>query len=129
MMVCKPYTLLGFKGSGYEYQLVNIHSKLALFDDTFAIIGSANLNTRSMVEDAEAVIGTTQLGLASSLRRRLFTGLLGTSEYNNDPVNIVYGSWDKVLKNNWKNQHKSKALMGTASFFYDDTVVALPNLD
>lgn len=77
-----------------------------------------------MVDDAEAVVGSTQLGLASGLRHQLFTSLLGTSEHNDKNTEKMYEVWTKILKDNWSRVYNSKSLKGTASYFYDHTIVA-----
>ena len=113
----------------YEYNYINVHSKLALFDDAFAIIGSANLNIRSIYVDAEAVIGTSQEKLAEKLRKELFAGLLGTNEHNDKPISDIYDAWTRILKRNWTAQYKNQALTGTANYFYDTDRFAFPDCD
>jgi len=47
-----------------------VHSKMMVVDDAYAIVGSANLNRRSLTHDSEAVVGIFDPS-ANSLARRL----------------------------------------------------------
>ena len=81
-------------------ELIYVHSKLMIVDDRACIIGSANINDRSLlgnrdselsllVEDTQFVSGmmnkkSCQVGrFASSLRQRLFKEFLGEFPHNN----------------------------------------------
>lgn len=50
--------------------LVYIHAKLSVFDDSAAIVSSANLNGRSLKWDTEAGLVITRPGEVAALRRR-----------------------------------------------------------
>ena len=58
-----------------------VHSKVWIFDDRYAIVGSANCDERGCTHDSEAVIGVaeddifpeTRLGFAHKLRMRLWS--------------------------------------------------------
>ena len=51
--------------------IVYVHSKITIIDDTLAIVGSANLNGRSMRWDTEASVMSTRADDVSALRERL----------------------------------------------------------
>ena len=53
-------------------QIIYIHAKVAIADDTRAMVGSANLNGRSMRWDTEASIVYEDPASVATLRRRLF---------------------------------------------------------
>ncbi|EGD00396.1 phospholipase D/transphosphatidylase, partial [Burkholderia sp. TJI49] len=64
---------------------VNVHSKLAIVDDECLLIGSANLNNRSMLLDTECCIALAAAGDArvraaiAATRDRLLAEHLGTT--------------------------------------------------
>ena len=64
---------------------VNVHSKLAIADDECLVIGSANLNNRSMLLDTECCVALVAAGEAriraaiAALRERLLAEHLGTA--------------------------------------------------
>lgn len=55
------------------WQEVYVHSKVTIMDDTFTIISSANLNTRSMEKDTELGIILQTGKVARDLRKRLWS--------------------------------------------------------
>ena len=114
---------------GCEYKEVNIHSKLLLVDDEFALIGSANLNQRSMCTDAEAVIGTTQIGLAQSLRLRLFNKLTTHPYTAEDTGKRIYDLWKETMNKNWKAYHNEQPLKGSLCYLHLNDNLVLPNID
>ncbi len=60
------------RDAAYGSQIIYIHAKVAVADDTRAMVGSANLNGRSMRWDTEASIVTDDPASVATLRRRLF---------------------------------------------------------
>ena len=64
---------------------MNVHSKLAIADDECLVIGSANLNNRSMLLDTECCVALVAAGEAriraaiAALRERLLAEHLGTA--------------------------------------------------
>lgn len=61
-----------------NYRRIYIHSKLALFDDAVAVVGSANFTERSMRQDGEMSVAISDPSTVSGIRARLF-GHWGTS--------------------------------------------------
>ncbi|HEX5546536.1 MAG TPA: phospholipase D family protein [Ktedonobacterales bacterium] len=55
-----------------RYRPVYVHAKIGIVDDQWAIVGSANLNSRGMSHDAEMCVAIEQQTLASGLRRILW---------------------------------------------------------
>lgn len=55
-----------------NYRGIYIHSKLALFDDATAVIGSANFNGRSMLNDGELSVQINDLATVTAIRTQLF---------------------------------------------------------
>lgn len=55
-----------------RYRPVYVHAKVAVIDDRWATVGSANLNSRGMSHDAEMNVAVAQREFASGLRRILW---------------------------------------------------------
>jgi len=79
------YRLLYPHVDGLGDACVNVHSKLAIVDDECLVIGSANLNNRSMLLDTECCIALVAAGDAriraaiAGTRERLLAEHLGTT--------------------------------------------------
>ena len=63
----------------YEYQPTFIHSKVAIVDGQWSIIGSPNLNTRSRRLDEENALAILDRALAAQLERRYAADLARSS--------------------------------------------------
>ncbi|OXJ25623.1 hypothetical protein CFB82_38340 [Burkholderia sp. HI2714] len=79
------YRLLYPHVDGLGDACVNVHSKLAIADDECLVIGSANLNNRSMLLDTECCVALVAAGDAriraaiAALRERVLAEHLGTT--------------------------------------------------
>ncbi|KVF65313.1 VTT domain-containing protein [Burkholderia vietnamiensis] len=79
------YRLLYPHVDGLGDGCVNVHSKLAIVDDECVVIGSANLNNRSMALDTECCVALVAAGepriraAIAALRDRLLAEHLGTT--------------------------------------------------
>ncbi|HET8844978.1 MAG TPA: phospholipase D family protein [Ktedonobacteraceae bacterium] len=62
---------------GEHYRPIYVHAKVALIDDLWTTIGSANLNNRGLRDDTEINVATLDPELACSLRLRLWAEHLG----------------------------------------------------
>ena len=60
-----------------HYRPIYVHAKVAIIDDLWVTVGSANLNNRGLRDDAEINVATLDAGLARSLRLRLWAEHLG----------------------------------------------------
>ena len=89
------------------WQEVYVHSKVTIMDDTFTIISSANLNTRSMEKDTELGIILQTGEVARNLRKRLWSlhtkknaaaNPDGMHDYN-VAMNAFY-VWGELIKDN-----------------------------
>jgi phosphatidylserine/phosphatidylglycerophosphate/cardiolipin synthase-like enzyme len=60
-----------------RYRPIYVHSKVAIVDDRWATIGSANLNSRGMSHDAELNLSVLDSDFARALRLMLWTEHVG----------------------------------------------------
>ena len=65
------------QGSDEHYRPVYVHAKVAIIDDLWATVGSANLNNRGLRDDVEMNVATLDEKLVRSLRLRLWAEHLG----------------------------------------------------
>jgi len=60
-----------------RYREIYIHSKLMFVDDVYTMLGSANLNARSMAGDSELNLCTEEWAFTREARRRVWGNLAG----------------------------------------------------
>ena len=65
------------KEEGEHYRPIYVHAKVAIIDDLWATVGSANLNNRGMRDDTEMNVATLDPDLAPGLRLMLMAEHLG----------------------------------------------------
>jgi phosphatidylserine/phosphatidylglycerophosphate/cardiolipin synthase-like enzyme len=65
------------KSDGERYRSIYVHAKVAIVDDLWATVGSANLNNRGMRDDTEMNVATLDRELAQNLRLMLWSEHLG----------------------------------------------------
>ena len=115
------------------WQEVYVHSKVTIMDDTFTIISSANLNTRSMEKDSELGIILQTGEVARDLRKRLWSlhtkknaaaNPDGMHDYN--VAKQVFAVWKVLLDDNRKakKEKSSKPLYPLHQFFRPDPKVS-----
>ena len=108
------------------WQEVYVHSKVTIMDDTFTIISSANLNTRSMEKDTELGIILQTGEVARDLRKRLWSLHTkknaaadpdGMHDYN--VAESAFDEWKDLLDANRqaKKEKSSKPLYPLRQFF------------
>lgn len=101
-----------------------VHAKTWIFDDEFAIVGSANCNRRSWTHDSETIVGICDQGDGSTcrmphrLRIRLWLEHLGL---RNTPENVAGLSDGTAALPLWVN------LPPTAQVMHYDTFMPEPN--
>lgn len=81
--------------------LVYIHAKVSIFDDTQAIVSSANLNGRSLRWDTEAGVVLTRPTDVARLRQRLMAHWLPKDAATDffDPLRAVQAWWGLAARN------------------------------
>jgi len=115
------------------WQEVYVHSKVTIMDDTFTIISSANLNTRSMEKDTELGIILQTGEVARDLRKRLWSlhtkknaaaNPDGMHDYN--VAKQVFAVWKVLLDDNRKakKEKSSKPLYPLRQFFRPNPTVS-----
>ena len=115
------------------WQEVYVHSKVTIMDDTFTIISSANLNTRSMEKDTELGIILQTGEVAHDLRKRLWSlhtkknaaaNPDGMHDYN--VAKQVFAVWKVLLDDNRKakKEKSSKPLYPLRQFFRPNPTVS-----
>lgn len=65
------------RATHYGAPIIYLHAKIAIFDDTSALVSSANLNGRSLSWDTEAGISIDAPQEVTELKQRCFTHWLG----------------------------------------------------
>jgi phosphatidylserine/phosphatidylglycerophosphate/cardiolipin synthase-like enzyme len=65
------------RSDGEHYRPIYVHAKVAIVDDIWATVGSANLNNRGMLNDVEMNVATLDPALAYGLRLLLWAEHLG----------------------------------------------------
>jgi phosphatidylserine/phosphatidylglycerophosphate/cardiolipin synthase-like enzyme len=78
-----------------EVERVYVHAKVAVIDDRWLTIGSANLNGRGLFNDTEANVVTHNPRLARQTRLRLWSEHLGLpiEEVDGDPAEVIDRLW------------------------------------
>lgn len=86
---------------------VYIHSKLAIIDDVFTTLGSADINIRSMEVDSELNICHESPALSKPLRKQLWdihTKGMGAQ----DDVAEAFNNWQDVIDENKRREEINK---------------------
>ncbi len=76
------------KEDGEHYRPIYVHAKVAIVDDVWSTVGSANLNNRGMRDDTEMNVATLDPDLASGLRLMLWAEHLGIVS-DDDPFDLA----------------------------------------
>jgi phosphatidylserine/phosphatidylglycerophosphate/cardiolipin synthase-like enzyme len=84
-----------FARAGRLADPVYVHAKVAIVDDEWLTIGSANLNEHSMLNDTEMNVVTRDPALARATRLRLWAEHLelGVDEVGGDPTRVFDERW------------------------------------
>ncbi|MGH7723276.1 MAG: phospholipase D-like domain-containing protein [Candidatus Dormibacteria bacterium] len=77
---------------------VYVHAKIAVVDDTWLTIGSANLNEHSLFNDTEVNLVTDDGALARGVREQLWSEHLGEDCTGRDPLTILEERWRPLLE-------------------------------
>lgn len=91
-----------------KWDYVYVHAKLMIVDDVFTTIGSANINTRSMMADSELNICHEHMGVTQPLRRRLWGIHTNGKGVQDDPAQ-AFEKWGKIIFQNEQNRSKGRS--------------------
>jgi phosphatidylserine/phosphatidylglycerophosphate/cardiolipin synthase-like enzyme len=114
---------------GPDTKQVYVHAKIAIVDDRWLTIGSANLNEHSLFNDTEVNLVCHDEGLARAVRLRLWSEHLGCepSELEGDPCRIIDERWRPEagvdsgrLRLLPHVSHRSKGVLGPINGFLVD---------
>ncbi|MCE7010911.1 phospholipase D-like domain-containing protein [Kibdelosporangium philippinense] len=85
---------------------VYVHAKLAIIDDTWMTVGSANLNEHSLFNDTEANVVTDDAGLVKDTRLRLWAEhlQLPVSEVDDEPADVIDRLWRPFAESHEKHR-------------------------
>jgi len=99
--------------SGALTDHVYIHAKIAIVDDAWLTLGSANLNDHSLFNDTEMNIVLHDPGLATATRRRLWAEHLELSdeELPDDPFVAIEQLWKPISKDQLERRLAGLPLM------------------
>jgi phosphatidylserine/phosphatidylglycerophosphate/cardiolipin synthase-like enzyme len=79
---------------------VYVHAKIAVVDDAWLTIGSANLNEHSLFNDTEVNLVTDDAALARRVREQLWSEHLGESCTATDALTVIEERWRPALSAN-----------------------------
>ncbi|HEY2073161.1 MAG TPA: phospholipase D family protein, partial [Gaiellaceae bacterium] len=82
------------RGGGIVY----VHAKIAVVDDRWLTIGSANLNEHSLFNDTEVNVVLQDEALARATRVRLWSEHLQRDDVDGDPVQVVDEIWRPIAE-------------------------------
>ena len=99
-----------YSHAGSQSRAVYVHAKLAVIDDRWLTVGSANLNDRSLFNDTELNLVVYDPGIARTTRQRLW------AEHLELPLASLSGHPTAVIDELWKplaeEQHMRRAAGG-----------------
>ena len=112
-----PYASGPNAGShAFSYRPVYVHAKVAVVDDEWLLIGSANLNMRGLATDSEIVAAMHESDLARRTRIDLWAEHLGLPRADvaaADPLDLVDGVWaERAAENATIIQAADRPLLG-----------------
>ena len=71
------------------YVNVYVHAKIAIIDDLWATIGSANTNNRSMMIDTECNVQVAHRPTVMDMRKSIWKEMLGSQGESSDPISAI----------------------------------------
>lgn len=100
----------GFDQGRWRYREIYIHSKLMIASDTFFMLGSANLNQRSMAVDSELNISVYDKKQACDLRQRVWGMLSGGKASggsgSRSELESAFNDWQRIARRNREKRNK-----------------------
>lgn len=104
-----------FDQGRWRYREIYIHSKLMIARDVFFMLGSANLNPRSLFVDSELNMSVVDPAQACDLRRKVWGLLSGQTidggHGTKEEVKRAFDDWTKRMDQNKKQRDSNSAHM------------------
>jgi phosphatidylserine/phosphatidylglycerophosphate/cardiolipin synthase-like enzyme len=98
-----------YSRSGPRSSPVYVHAKVAIVDDAWLTVGSANLNEHSLFNDTEMNLITCERDIAGAVRRRLWSEHLERpAEDFSDPATVIDTLWRPIAEEQLK-RHRAGA--------------------
>jgi phosphatidylserine/phosphatidylglycerophosphate/cardiolipin synthase-like enzyme len=91
---------------------VYVHAKVAIVDDEWLTVGSANLNEHSLFNDTELNVVTHDAAVARATRLRLWSEHLElpVEEIAGDPVRVIDDLWHPISHEQFERRHAGQPL-------------------
>jgi phosphatidylserine/phosphatidylglycerophosphate/cardiolipin synthase-like enzyme len=98
--------------AGDTSDAIYVHAKVAVVDDCWLTVGSANLNDHSLFNDTELNIATHDAELARCTRLALWAEHLEASpqEVEGDPADVVDGRWRQIAEEQLQRRREGRPL-------------------
>ena len=98
--------------SGHLHDPIYIHAKIAIIDDKWLTLGSANLNEHSLFNDTEMNIVSHDPKLARQTRLRLWSEHLElpAEEIPSDPIQAIDDLWKPISKDQFQRRNDGQPL-------------------
>ena len=80
-----------------QHPPVYVHAKVAIVDDAWLTVGSANLNEHSLFNDTEVNLVTDDAPLARGVREQLWSEHLNQDCRGVDPLEVIETAWRKAV--------------------------------
>ncbi len=105
-----------------EQASVYVHAKIAIIDDRWLTIGSANLNEHSLFNDTEMNVSTCDAALARSTRLRLW------AEHTEQPIEAIDKEPSVVIDEIWRPTAEEQARRDDAGLPRTHRLTLLPSV-
>ncbi|WP_206858299.1 phospholipase D-like domain-containing protein [Lysobacter changpingensis] len=105
------------------YEPIYVHSKLLLTDDTHFILGSANVNDRSMHGDSELCLSCPSPSLTRQWRLDLWK--MHTLEPVGDNIKVEFERWKRIMEVNRERMRDNRPLVASMIDFQSNVEVGL----
>jgi phosphatidylserine/phosphatidylglycerophosphate/cardiolipin synthase-like enzyme len=87
-----------------------VHAKIAIVDDAWLAVGSANLNEHSLFNDTEVDVITCDPALARATRLRLWAEHLESGDVAGEPARVIDERWFPVAKEQLARRRRGEPL-------------------
>jgi phosphatidylserine/phosphatidylglycerophosphate/cardiolipin synthase-like enzyme len=87
-----------------------VHAKVAIVDDRWLTVGSANLNEHSLFNDTEMNVVTTDPQLARRTRLELWSEHLEREKVDSEPARVVDELWKPIADEQLERREAGEAL-------------------